>query len=186
MGILTSRASHVTQRRPGALRLGMVVAAVMALLAMAAIALADGGLVDVEVADKTGYNSGQTDDLAIVEYIGDSHVTYGSSGSGIFEAFLRTHASPSETGYNTDLKKKDFEFDEVAGNFTNSILVSEIPVVDCKSVDGAVTEPGFCWELFADINDSNKTPLIQLTDLEIYFSSTPSPAPYAFVGDCGV
>ena len=116
--------------------MGMVVAAVMALLAMAAIALADGGSVDVRVADKTGYAGDQTDDLAIVEYIGDSNVTYGSSGSGIFEAFLRTHASPSETGYNTDLKKSDFEFDEVGGNFTHSILVSEIPVVDCESVDG--------------------------------------------------
>jgi hypothetical protein len=156
----------------------LMVAALM--VTGAAIAFADSGMLNVEVPDKTGYANDQTTDGAIVEYIGDSNLTFGSAGSGIFEAFLRTHASPSEQGYNSDLAKKDFEFDEVSGNFTRSILVSEIPVVECESVDGSITEDDLCWELFADINDSNSTPLIQLTDLEIWFSDEASPTGYPF------
>ncbi|HZD22241.1 MAG TPA: hypothetical protein VE569_02395, partial [Acidimicrobiia bacterium] len=146
-------------------------------------ALADSGSFSVEVANKTGYANGQTTDGAIVEYIGDSNVTFGSAGSGVFDAFLRTHASPNENGYNSDLAKKDFEFDEVGGSFTHSILVSEIPVVECKSVDGTLAVDDLCWELFADINDSNSTPLIQLTDLELWFSDVPSPTGYDTGGD---
>jgi len=134
----------------------------------------------VEVPDTFGYANDTTDDDAIVEYIGSDHTDFGSSGSGVFEAFLRTHASPSETGYNTD--NSTFEYDEVGGAFTHSILVSEIPVVECESVDGSISNTGLCWELFADINDSNSTPLIQLTDLELYFTSDPEITGYPFGG----
>jgi len=146
--------------------------AATALLIGAVSVFADGGSFSVEVADKTGYEVGTTTDGAIVEYIGDDNVTFGASGSGIFESFLQTQDDPSEEGYNTD---GDKEFDTGSSpTFNHAILVSEIPVVTCESLDGSETTAGLCWELFADINDSNaKDPAaaqIQLTELEIWFT----------------
>jgi len=175
---LLRRGRHVKRMRRGS---KLLVLTGVLLFGMGATAVfADGGTLDVEVANNTQYANDQTTDGAIVEYIGSVHTDFGSSGSGTFDAFLRTHATPNEEGYNSDLTQSDFEFDEVSGAFTHSILVSEIPIVDCESIDGSITENGLCWELFADINDSNSTPLIQLTDLEIYFSGVPSPTGYPF------
>jgi hypothetical protein len=166
----------------GRIRAKTAVVGAMAVLLIGAMSVfADGGNLNVEVPNNTEYQADITDDGAIVEYIGSDHTDFGSSGSGVFEAFLRTHASPSETGYNTDFSP--FEFDEVGGAFTHSILVSEIPVVECEAVDPAFSDPaetGLCWELFADINDSNSTPLIQLTDLELYLTDDPAITGYPF------
>lgn len=129
----------------------------------------DSGTLDLEVADRLGYASGTTTEGAIVEYIGDLNETFGSSGSGIFDSFLRLQDDGSESGYNTD---GTLEFDTKSGAFTHSILVSDIPVV---SVDGTLY-----WELFADINDNNSTPLISLNDLEVYFTADPDLTGYPF------
>jgi len=146
---------------------------VLALLALSAQSVfADGGSLDVQVADKTGYAVDTTTDGAIVEYIGDDNVTFGASGSGIFESFLQTQDTPSEEGYNTDGVK---EFDTGSSpTFNHSILVSEIPTVPCESLDESESTAGLCWELFADINESNANDpaaaQIQLTELEIWFT----------------
>jgi hypothetical protein len=124
--------------------------------------------VNIEVAGRTGYDAGKTDEGGIVEYIGDQHTTFGSSGSGIFDAFVRVQADDNESGYNTD---GDLEFDTKGGNFTHSIKVSEIPVVPCASLDGSQTGTGLCWELFADLNESDSTKNISLDDFEIYFTT---------------
>jgi hypothetical protein len=147
--------------------------AVLALVALGAQSVwADGGSLDVQVADKTGYAVDTTTDGAIVEYIGDDNVTFGASGSGIFESFLQTQDTPSEEGYNTDGVK---EFDTGSSpTFNHSILISEIPTVECESLDTSETADGLCWELFADINDSNANDpdaaQIQLTELEVWFT----------------
>jgi hypothetical protein len=172
------RASRVTAGRARTQPRGRVRAkaavlmAATALLVSAVGVFADGGSFSVEVADKTGYEVGTTDDGAIVEYIGDDNVTFGASGSGIFESFLQTQDDPSEEGYNTD---GDKEFDTGSSpTFNHAILVSEIPVVTCESLDGLTSTAGLCWELFADINDSNANDpaaaQIQLTELEIWFT----------------
>lgn len=147
--------------------------ALLALLALSAQAVfADGGSLDVIVADSTGYAVDQTTDGAIVEYIGKDHTDFGASGSGIFESFLQTQDTPSEEGYNTNGVS---EFDTGSSpTFNHAVLISEIPTVPCESIDGNVDEPGLCWELFADINDSNANDpdaaQIQLTELEVWFT----------------
>lgn len=134
--------------------------------------LADGGTLDVQVANSLGYAVDTTTDGAIVEYIGKDNVDFGASGSGIFESFLQVQDTPKEEGYNTDGVS---EFDTGSSpTFNHSVLVSEIPTVACESIDGSETGTGLCWELFADINDSNandpNAARIQLTDLEIWFT----------------
>ncbi len=156
------------------------VAGVISLLVLGVAGVfADGGSFSVEVNDKTEYAAGSTDDGAIVEYIGDDNVTFGASGSGIFDSFLRVQEDTDESGYNTD---GDLEFDTKSGAFTHSILVSEIPIVPCESLDGSETTAGLCWELFADINDSDSTPLISLNELEIYFTDDSEITGYPFAG----
>ena len=147
--------------------------AVLALLAVGAQSVwADGGTLDVQVDNRTQYAVDTTTDGAIVEYIGDQNVTFGASGSGIFESFLQVQDQPKEEGYNTD---GDKEFDTGSSpTFNHAVLVSEIPTVECASLDGSETADGLCWELFSDINDSNANDpaaaQIQLTDLEVWFT----------------
>ena len=123
---------------------------------------------NVEVTDRTGYAKDQTDEGAIVEYIGDLNQSFGSSGSGIFDSFVRVQENDDEKGYNTD---GDLEFDTKAGAFTKSIKVSEIPTVPCSSLDGGLTSSGLCFELFADLNESDSTKQITLDAFEIYFTT---------------
>jgi uncharacterized protein (DUF2141 family) len=135
---------------------------------LAATVLAAITTVNVEVVDRHGYAAGTTDEGAIVEYIGDLNTTFGSSGSGIFDSFVRVQENDDEKGYNTD---GDLEFDTKAGAFTHSIKVSEIPLVPCASLDGLQTGAGLCWELFADLNESDSTKQITLDALEVYLTS---------------
>ena len=64
------------------------------------------------------------------------------------------------------------------------MLVSDIPTVTCESLDGIRATAGLCWELFADINDSNandpSAPHIQLTDLEIWLTANENITAYPF------
>jgi hypothetical protein len=161
------RASRRGFRRGSA---GLAVGLVLALTATGVFA--DGGNLDVWVADKADYAVDTTTEGAIVEYIGDDNTTFGSAGSGVFESFLQTQDTPSEEGYNTD---GDKEFDTGSSpTFNHAILVSAIPTVACESLDGFVSTTGLCWELFADINDSNANDpdaaQIQLTQLEIWLT----------------
>lgn len=135
--------------------------------------------VNIQVANQLGYEAATTDEGAIVEYIGDANTSFGSSGTGTFDSFVRVQADDDEKGYNTD---GDLEFDTKSGNFTHSILVSEIPVVECESLDGSETAAGGCFELFADLNENNSTPLITLDGLEVYFTTDAELTGYPFVG----
>ena len=164
--------SHSRAGRRGFRRGSAGLAVGLVLAVSAAGVLADGGSLDVQVADKTQYAVDTTTDGAIVEYIGDSHTTFNSAGSGIFGSFLQTQDNPSEEGYNTDGVD---EFDTGSSpTFNHSILVSEIPTVQCESLDGSESTAGLCWELFADINDSNANDpaaaQIQLTELEVWLT----------------
>ncbi|HSV92390.1 MAG TPA: hypothetical protein VLH81_04915, partial [Desulfobacterales bacterium] len=158
-------------RRPRAIGLmvggGLVASALLAATALAAVA--DTGTYNIEVSDRNGYRSATLTSGATVEYLGDSNVTFGSAGTGTFNSFVRIQADPVEAGYNTD---GTLQFDTKGGTWTHSIKVSEIPVV---YIGG---EP--YWELFADVNDSNSTPQIQLTDLEVWFTANASLTGYPF------
>lgn len=134
---------------------------------------------DIQVADRTGFDSCTTTAGAIVQYIGDSNESFGSSGTGIFNSFLRVQATPSETGYNTN---GTLQFNSKAGNWTKAIKVSNIPQVDC---DGAGPGTAKCWELFADINESNTDKPVSLNDLEVWFTDNPNLTGYPFTGVVG-
>ncbi len=129
------------------------------------------GPYDIQVADKTEFAEIMLDDGAIVQYIGDSNISFGASGTGVFDSFVRVQDSPTESGYNTD---GTLEFDTKSGTWTHSILLSEIPIVE---VDGELY-----WEFFADINDNNSTPQISLDAFELYLTSDSMLTGYPFVG----
>ena len=192
--VVGARARRGMSPRPPArrrLRLRSAVLLVGAVLTLSATAVfADAGALDVQVADSTGYEFDTTDDGAIVEYIGKDHEDFGSSGTGVINSFLQTQDTPSEEGYNTDGTK---QFDTGSSpTFNRSILVSQIPVVDCEALDSTVSDPaetGLCWELFADINDSNANDpdaaQIQLTELEIWLTTNKNITGYVQAGDAG-
>jgi len=151
--------------------LGTVIGAFVLALGTAALAVVtDAGTYDVRVATRSDFAEASPAN-ARVQYIGDLNVTYGSAGSGVFNSFVRVQKDPTERGYNTD---GDLEFNTKTGEFTHSIKVSEIPTVQ---VDGTTY-----WEFFADINDSDNTPLISLDNLEIYLTGNPDITGYPFTG----
>ncbi|MBR1179841.1 hypothetical protein JQ617_38145 [Bradyrhizobium sp. KB893862 SZCCT0404] len=95
-----------------------------------------------------------------------------SSGTGIFPSFLRIHNSGNggtEQGYNTDGDTKpstgaqDFQFDQVAGNFTHSVQLGQMAVV---SVDGHLYRE-FRLDLGENVNN-----LISLDVLKLYWSGS--------------
>ena len=168
----TLKGGHSRRRRFG-LTGALAVAGLLAFgRVSAAFALVtDSGNFTIEVQNKTQYASGTTNAGATAEYIGDSNITFGSSGSGVFDSFVRVQNTPTEQGYNTD---GTLQFDTSAGNFTHSILVSNIPVVTIGGVN--------YWELFADINDGNggANSKISLNDLEVYFTADHNLTGYPF------
>jgi uncharacterized repeat protein (TIGR01451 family) len=109
--------------------------------------------------------SSKTADLgfASVEYIGSS-ASNQSSGTGIFDPFVRLQGSPTEAGYNTD---GTVQFATKSGQWTKAIPASAIPVVDC---DGPGSGTALCWELFVDINESNTAKYVSLNEVEVWLT----------------
>lgn len=141
------------------------------LVGAVALAVSDSGTFDIEVSDRYGSKEAILDN-AVVQYIGDLDTTYGSAGSGVFESFVQIQNSPTERGYNTDGVK---EFDTGSSpTFNHSIKVSAIPTV---TVGGSTY-----WEFFADVNDSDNTPLISLDAFEIYLTTNAAITGYPFGG----
>jgi hypothetical protein len=173
---MTRRKGARALRSSGRRLAGLVVlgAALAAIFAVAALALVSDTnqppSCDIQVANKNGTAVCTTTAGAVVRYLGDSNTTFGSSGTGTFNPFVRLQASPTEDGYNTD---GTTEFDTKVGTWTHAILVSEIPV---RTVDGCSS----CWELFVDINDSNNNKVISLNDMEIWFTENADLTGYPF------
>jgi hypothetical protein len=132
--------------------------------------VSDTGTYSVEVANKTLYAVADVG-AAHVEYIGDSNISFGASGTGTFDSFVRLQASPTEAGYNTN---GTLEFDTKSGTWTHAIKVSDIPVVNAFGAPS--------WELWADINDSNSAPKISLNELEVYFADSATVTGYPTFG----
>jgi hypothetical protein len=173
----------VQRKRPRLPALLFVGGAVLAAGLLAAVALAyvdgtatlPGGTCDVQVPNSGESKDCTTDAGANVEYIGSS-ADNTSSGTGLFDPFVRLQASPRETGFNTD---GAVQFGTKAGKWTHAILVSGIPVVDC---DGDDPGTAMCWELFVDINEGNNAKHISLNEVEIYFAGSPLLTDYPFSG----
>jgi uncharacterized repeat protein (TIGR01451 family) len=150
------------------------------LLATAALAtLTETGTIDVQVTDKgsSKVDRQATTAGAFVSYFGDGDTTFGSSGTGTFDPFVRLQGSPTEQGYNTD-GKKNVQFDTKVGTWTHSILVSQIPQRPCPGPEdpsGAPPPPPIgsltCFELFVDINESNNAKHVSLNDVEVWYTA---------------
>ena len=96
-----------------------------------------------------------------------------SSGTGLFDPFVRLQGSPSEEGYNTCSQSSCggdvTEFETKTGSWTKAILASAIPVVDCGG-DLVGTD---CWELFVDINEGNNAKHVSLNEVEVWLTTNP-------------
>lgn len=148
-----------------AIAAGLVVMGLIASVAVAAL-VTDSGSYSVEVASKE-FSSGLVDiGNASVEYIGSS-ANNESSGTGIFDPFVRLQGDPTEKGYNTD---GAVAFETKTGRWTHAIKAQAIPVVDC---DGDGSGTATCWELFVDINESNTAKYISLNEVEVWFTDDP-------------
>ena len=155
----------------------VIVAGLFAAVALALVADADNVVVDcdIQVTNKQGTDACTTDAGARVRYIGDSNETFGSSGTGTFNPFVRLQASPEEAGYNTN---GTLEFDSKAGNWTHAILISEIPV---RTLDECTN----CFELWVDINEGNNAKPVSLNEMEIWFTDNANLTGYPFAGVVG-
>jgi hypothetical protein len=85
-----------------------------------------------------------------------------STGTGVIDSFLRVHANNEESGYNTS---NGTPLNDVPGNFTRSLLLSEVPVVTV----GGVAYRQFLLDLNESSGASNE--LIQLTQVQIFQTS---------------
>ncbi|MCA9949104.1 MAG: hypothetical protein KDE48_05625 [Anaerolineales bacterium] len=126
--------------------------------------------------DLTTVPSDATINGAIFQAIAPSDPT----GSGGFDAFLRTQADVSEKGYNNEMNNSDYEFDEVSGCCTHEITLAEIPEV-LRQADGIKYR---IFEL--DINETNSAPLITLDTVEIYEAADGNICGYPFDGSATI
>ncbi|HEU5211596.1 MAG TPA: hypothetical protein VFU10_02390 [Gaiellaceae bacterium] len=150
----------------------LVVAGLMPAVARAVVS--DSGTVNVQVADRTGAVVDATTNAgAFVSYFGDKSTSFGSSGTGIFDPFVRLQNTPTEAGYNTDGVT---EFDTKVGTWTHAILVSHIPQRPCPQAAPTKT----CFELFNDINENNSTAYVSLNKVEVYYTSSATLTGYPF------
>jgi len=156
---------------------GLLAAAGLLAVTVFAVFLGDSGTVDVRVADRTTSQvDKQTAGGAFVSYFGDSDTSFGASGTGIFDPFVRIQGTPTEQGYNTN---GTTEFDTKVGTWTHAIKVSQIPQRPCPTT--TTTPPvtigsETCFELFVDVNENNSTPFVSLNKVEVYFASGPGAA----------
>jgi len=161
------------RRRPRRPVFVLITAAAVAALLASGVALAlisDGpGTFDVTVASNA---TSRTADLgnATVEYIGSS-ASNQSSGTGLFDPFVRLQGSPTEAGYNTCSQSSCggdvTEFQSKTGSWTHAIPASAIPTVDC----GGDLVGTSCWELFNDINEGNSAKYLSLNEVEVWLTT---------------
>ena len=106
--------------------------------------------------------------------------TIPGAGSGAVNEFVRYQKANANTtqGYNTDFGT--FEFDEVSGCCTHSILFSSVPL---KNIGGTNYR-----EFALDINESGGTQSkLSLDDIEVYLGNAPNLTGYpAFGGNASL
>jgi hypothetical protein len=152
-----------------------VAAGIMATTGQALVS--DGGTVNVQVTDRTGaVVDATTAQGSFVSYFGDSNTSFGSSGTGIFDPFVRLQGTPTEQGYNTSGAT---EFDTKVGTWTHAILVSRIPQRPCPQSPPAPASTETCFELFNDINENNSTPYISLNTVQVFYTDNPNLTNYS-------
>ena len=90
------------------------------------------------------------------------------TGSGVWHAFFRVDASPTERGYNTD--GRPLQFDEMTSEtFTHSALLADVPLVQYPEGTGPLY-----YEFQLDINESKNTPYISLDQFQVWTTNDPN------------
>lgn len=88
------------------------------------------------------------------------------AGSGNIDAFVRYDEATKEvkSGYNVDVASQmDFQYDEVYGQFTHSLLLSAVPVVQWGGIDYR--------EFIFDVNETGGPgALLSLDDIDIFLA----------------
>jgi hypothetical protein len=89
-----------------------------------------------------------------------------STGTGVIDSFLRVQANGSEQGYNTSAGTP---LDTVGGNFTHSLQLSAVPVVNFNGTSYR--------EFLLDVNQSGSgtTSLISLNQVQVFLSAAQAP-----------
>jgi hypothetical protein len=94
-----------------------------------------------------------------------------STGTGVIDSFLRIHTPGNESneeGFNTTIGLTPLN--DVGGNFTRPLQLSEIPVV--------VLSDGFTYYQFMlDVNQTGEDPLLSLNQIQIFQSASVLTAP---------
>jgi hypothetical protein len=106
----------------------------------------------------------------------------GSTGTGVFESFLRVQANGYERGYNTqpdpNIKNdKPEEFDTKSGVWTHGITLSQIPMAY-----GGPDDMYYGREFLIDINEVASNPTITVKKYEFWITSNPRITGYAPTG----
>jgi hypothetical protein len=139
------------------LRLWVAVAAGVALLGL------PGGSAQATTVDLSSNLSGTLNDAFFFQF--DPFDGQGA-GSGNIDAFVRYDDATMEIkrGYNVDVASQaDFQYDEVYGQFTHSLLLSDVPVVQFQDTDYRE----FCF----DINETGGPgSVLSLDAIEIYLA----------------
>ena len=87
-----------------------------------------------------------------------------SAGTGLIDSFLRVQATGTEQGFNTDAP---VTLDAKSGNFTRSLLLSDIPLVN-RPQDGVNSA-----QFALDIGQLSSSPLLSLDQVKIYLTDSP-------------
>jgi hypothetical protein len=146
------------------MRKSSLLAAVFLLILCAVTTQAANTIIDLTA---TGNSSSQIAALGgsfTVEQVGPQ-----PTGTGFIDSFLRVQAKGSEQGYNTD---NGTPLDDKGGNFTRSLLLSEIPIVD---VGGTLYR-----QFLLDINQNVDT-LLSLNQIQL-FQSNSDPTAFTLTG----
>jgi len=106
-------------------------------------------------------SSPQADGTAALFYRTDLQPT----GTGVIQPFVRIQARPTEEGYNTD-GVIQFNTKDNPGNWTHSITLSQVPIVNIGGVDYR--------EFVLDINESTaeNNRFLSMNEFELYTSNS--------------
>ena len=87
----------------------------------------------------------------------------GSTGTGVFESFVRIQANPLQEGHNTDFRP--LMNDELSSPFTRDLDLDAVPIVTELTVDYR--------EFRLDINQTASESLLSLDEVVVFVSPTP-------------
>ncbi len=95
---------------------------------------------------------------------GATFMTYdiAPTGTGKIDSFVRIQKNGIEQGYNTDASS--FAYDEKAGPFTHSLLLTGVPTVQLSTAGG----PSLFYEFGLDINQTRGGALLSLDRVMIF------------------